>query len=205
MVKMDGFKIIRGRVKPYPHDYIINRLFLWLFPDSVKPNHITIFRMLATPFVFLFIIREDWLVGIPVFILVALTDALDGSMARIRKQVTAWGTLFDPLADKFLIGGVLFILILEYINIYIGAAIIILELTAIIGAALKTRHGVVLSAGRWGKLKMLSQVIGVSLLMLSVLLNVRSLNITAEWILIASIGFAILNIFWREPNVELEI
>jgi len=203
MARLDGFKILHGRVKPYPHDYIINRLFLWLFPDSVKPNHITIFRIFATPFVFLFIIREDWLVGIPVFIIIALTDALDGSMARIRKQVTAWGTLFDPLADKLLVGGVLFILILKYIDIYIGASIIILELAVIIGAWVKTRNGTVLSAGKWGKIKMLLQVIGVSLLMLAIFLELPLLRLLSTWTLIASIVFALLNIFSRGPKVEL--
>ena len=158
--------------------------------------------MLATPFVFLFIIMGDWPVGIPVFIIVALTDALDGSMARLRNQVTAWGTLFDPLADKLLVGGVLFILILRYIDIYISGAIIILELAVIVGAWLKTRKGIVLSAGRWGKIKMLLQVIGVSLLMFAVFLRIPTLHLVAEWILIASIGFAILNIFWRGPSIE---
>ena len=203
MKTLDGFKILQGRTKPYPHDYVINRLFLWLIPEVIKPNHITIFRMIATPFVFLFILRGDWLVGIPVFVIVAFTDALDGSMARIRKQVTVWGTLFDPLADKLLVGGTLFILIVKYIDIYIGASIIVLEMAVIIGTYLKIRHGTVLSAGKWGKIKMLLQVIGVSLLMLSILLGISALHMVSSWILIASIGFALLNIFWRGQEVEL--
>lgn len=194
---MKGIKVLYSRTRPYPHDYVINRAILWLFPKSVKPNHITIFRMLTTPFVFLFIIREDWEVGIPVFLLVAFTDVLDGSIARIRRQITAWGTLFDPIADKFLISGVLFILIFKYIDIYIGLAIISLELLVIIGGWLKKNQGVVISAHRWGKTKMLLQVVGIAMLLLSIFLKLPALELIAQWTLILSIGFALLNIFNR--------
>ncbi|PIR66724.1 MAG: hypothetical protein COU51_02485 [Parcubacteria group bacterium CG10_big_fil_rev_8_21_14_0_10_36_14] len=193
-IKKD-IKLLNSREKPYPHDYVVCRLFLWIFPQSVKPNHITIFRMLATPFVFLFVIREDWLIAAPVFLIIAFTDVLDGTMARMRKQVTAWGTLFDPVADKFLIGGVLFILILEYVNILIGMAIISLELLVIIGGWLKKHHGTIISASRWGKTKMVLQVLGIGMILLSLLLNNSDTMLIAEWTLILSIGFALLNIF----------
>lgn len=195
--KVDGIEIKYSRSEPYPHDYVIGRMFLWLFPKAVKPNHITLFRMIATPFVFLFLIREDWLVGLPIFLLVAFTDMLDGTMARMRKQITAWGTLYDPLADKFLIGGVLFILVLKYINIYIGVAIIVLELLVIIGGWLKKHDGVVISASRWGKTKMVLQVMGVGMILFSLLLGLPSTMLLAEWTLILSIGFALMNIFSR--------
>lgn len=193
-----GVKVLHSRSEPYPHDHVIGKLFLWMFPrDVIKPNHITAFRMLATPFVFLFILREDWLVSIPVFIFVAFTDVLDGTMARKRNQVTAWGTLFDPVADKFLIGGILFILILKYVNVLIGAAIIILELSVIIGGWLKRKHGIVMSASKWGKAKMILQVLGISLLMLALLLHMPTITLIAEWTLVLSIGFALLNILGR--------
>ncbi|MBU4421474.1 CDP-alcohol phosphatidyltransferase family protein [Candidatus Parcubacteria bacterium] len=195
-IKKD-IKLLNSREKPYPHDYVIDRLFLWILPPSVKPNHITIFRMLATPFVFLFVIREDWLIAAPVFIIIAFTDVLDGTMARMRKEVTAWGTLFDPVADKFLVGGVLFILILKYINILIGMAIICLELLVIIGAWLKKNHGTIVSASPWGKTKMVLQVSGIAMVLLSLLLGNATIMLIAEWTLILSIGFALLSIFNR--------
>ncbi|MBU1179392.1 CDP-alcohol phosphatidyltransferase family protein [Patescibacteria group bacterium] len=195
---MKNVKILDCRKEPYPHDYIIDKVFLWMLPESfIKPNHITIFRMLAAPFVWLFVIRNDWMVAIPVFIVVALTDALDGAMARTRNQITAWGTLFDPVADKLLVGGMLFILILKYVNIFIGGAIIALEMAVIIGGWLKRHQGIVISAGRWGKSKMVLQVMGISLIMLSLLLGSIPIMLIAEWTLILSIGFAILNIFGK--------
>ena len=197
-MKNVNVKVLDGRTEPYPHDHVINRLFLWMLPKSfIRPNHITIFRMLATPFVLLFVIRNDWAMAIPIFIIVAFTDALDGAMARIRKQITSWGTLFDPVADKFLIGGILFIFILKYVNIFIGGAIIALELAVIIGGFLKRHKGIIISAGRWGKSKMLLQVMGISLIMSSLLLGSIPIMLIAEWTLILSIGFAIMNIFGK--------
>ncbi len=192
---MKGITVLNNHTEPYPHDKIIGFLFLWLFPRFVKPNHITVFRLLATPFVFWLLAVENWKIGLPVFILVAFTDALDGTMARMRKQITPWGTLVDPLADKLLIGGAMFIFILKYINIYIGGAIIALEFILIVGGALRKKGGIVVAASQWGKIKMMLQVLGVSLVILSLLTGSHNLMLLAEWTLILSIGFAVWNLF----------
>ncbi|MFH1193819.1 MAG: CDP-alcohol phosphatidyltransferase family protein [bacterium] len=198
---MKGVEILHSRKEPYPHDYLINRLFLWMFPRSVKPNHITIFRIIATPLVFFLVAMDYWAIGIPVFLAVAFTDALDGSMARMRQEITAWGTLFDPLADKLLVGGVLFILILKYVDVLIGGAIIFLELIVIIGAWLKKKDGVIISASQWGKTKMVLQVLGIALILFSLLLNKPALGLLAEWTLVLSIGFGVINILSRDTGI----
>lgn len=198
---MKGVIIHNLQVEPYPHDYLINRLFLWIFPQSVKPNHITIFRMLATPVVFFFLAVDNWKVALPVFILVAFTDALDGSMARIRKQITPWGTFFDPLADKILIAGALFILILKYVDILIAGAIIFFELVVIVAAWLKKKEGVIIAASHWGKTKMVLQVLGISMILLSLAANLPMIGLLAEWTLVLSIGFSILNIVGRDFGI----
>lgn len=151
--------------------------------------------MLATPAVFWLLMVENWKVGLPVFIFVAFTDALDGSLARMRNQVTAWGTLFDPLADKILIGGALFIFIWKYIDVYIGAAIIIAEMIVIIGGWLRKKQGIVVAASNWGKIKMFLQVLGVGLIILSLLTGLGNIMLVAEWTLILSLGFALWDIF----------
>jgi len=194
---MDTTKILQNREKPYPHDYIIDKLLLWMFPYTVKPNHITIFRLFATPIVLFFVVKELWIIGIVTFLILALTDAIDGSMARIRGQITAWGTLFDPVADKVLISGVLFVLLLKYINIYISIAIILLELVVVVGALIKKQNGIVISACKWGKIKMITQVLGISCLMLGLFLSSPNTLYLSEWILIFSILFSILNIINR--------
>ncbi|MDO8435700.1 MAG: CDP-alcohol phosphatidyltransferase family protein, partial [bacterium] len=80
-------------------DKLLARTILHLFPYSVRPNHVTAFRLIATPFVVWVLASENYVWGIPFFLLVAFTDAIDGAMARTRDQITDVGKLFDPLAD----------------------------------------------------------------------------------------------------------
>lgn len=194
---MNNLKILQNREKPYPHDYVIDKILLWMFPCTIRPNHITIFRIFATPIVLFLVVKEFWAMAIIAFLFLALTDAIDGSMARTRRQITAWGTLFDPLADKVLISSVLFVLLLKYINIYISIAIILLELIVVVGALIKKQNGIVISACKWGKLKMLTQVTGIAFLMFGLLIGSNNILYISEWILIFAILFSILNIINR--------
>jgi len=70
------------------------------------PDRYTLLRMVLTPvFVVLFFMRQPWAAGASflVFTAAALTDWLDGYMARKMGRVTRWGQFLDPLADKILI------------------------------------------------------------------------------------------------------
>ena len=72
----------------HPHDNFIDRFFLRFLSERVTPNKITAWRVILTPVVFGLILREQYLVGTIVFLGVAFTDALDGSLARTRNQIT---------------------------------------------------------------------------------------------------------------------
>src|SRR3954454_6285767 len=76
-----------------------------MFPVNV-PNVLTLVRILAVPVLVVALLDEtpdgDVIAAI-VFALAALTDGLDGYIARRRKQVTTFGKLMDPLADKLLV------------------------------------------------------------------------------------------------------
>src|SRR3990167_513261 len=89
--------------KLYPHDHAMRWLVLPLIPRWVTPNHVTVSRFLMTPFAVWGLAIGAWAWAIPFFIFVAFTDVIDGSLARVRKQVTEWGSFYDPLADKLLI------------------------------------------------------------------------------------------------------
>ena len=73
------------------------------------PNFLTLFRILLTPVFFIALIsyspEKEWLrlVALAIFVVAALTDALDGILARFLKQRTALGQILDPLADKILL------------------------------------------------------------------------------------------------------
>jgi len=73
------------------------------------PNYLTLFRILLTPVFFITLVsytpeKESLrLVALAIFVVAALTDALDGILARFLKQRTALGQMLDPLADKILL------------------------------------------------------------------------------------------------------
>src|SRR5512141_1406324 len=74
--------------KPYFHDQLLARTVLRLFPQRVLPNHITMARLVLTPLVVWLIWIGNYAWGVPVFLLTAFTDTIDGSMARTRDQIT---------------------------------------------------------------------------------------------------------------------
>lgn len=154
------------RTKPFPHDYLMNLLILPLIPRFVTPNAVTCLRFLLTPLVLYFIFINDYSVAIPLFIFTAFTDVIDGSLARMRQQVTKWGTIYDPVADKILIIGATLILIFTYLHPAIGGMIIGMEVIFLLGGYNRMKNAEVQSPSWFGKIKMLCQVIGVTCLLI---------------------------------------
>jgi CDP-diacylglycerol--glycerol-3-phosphate 3-phosphatidyltransferase len=131
-----------------------------------------------------------------VVLLTSFTDALDGAMARTRNQVTSFGKMFDPLADKILISTVVYILVLKYIDPYAAWTIIILEAIIIAAAIFKRTNGDRnMQANIWGKIKMNLQVLGVVILLISILFNVELLHPVSQGTFYLAIAFAILSLF----------
>lgn len=180
--------------KIYWHDRLLAKTILPLFPSFVKPNHITAFRFLATPFVIWLMYQENYIWGIPIFLLVAFTDALDGSLARTRREITAWGTLYDPLADKLLIGSVVALIVIQKVNFYLGLIIIILEVLLIGGGWYYKRKGIIKSANRWGKTKMILQVLGVLILLFALAFGIDIFITVSFSVLALAIVFAIISL-----------
>jgi len=78
------------------------------------PNQITVTRLVLSGILFVFletVCRGTsgwvWYVAFGIYIITVLSDGLDGYIARSRGQITAFGRIADPLADKIVIGGVL--------------------------------------------------------------------------------------------------
>ncbi|MBI4457378.1 CDP-alcohol phosphatidyltransferase family protein, partial [Candidatus Uhrbacteria bacterium] len=140
---------------------------------------------------------ENYNVGVPLFLFVAMTDALDGSLARIRRQVSEWGIVHDPIADKLLISSVLFVIVLEHINFAIGIALIAVESVMLIGGWYRKVHGTVEPAERWGKLKMATEVVAILILLLALWLRVDLLIDISNGTLALALVFAIVSILVR--------
>jgi CDP-diacylglycerol--glycerol-3-phosphate 3-phosphatidyltransferase len=127
------------------------------------PNALTIFRILALPFCAWALFKEGgedptWqIIAWTSFFLVGLTDILDGRIARRRNQVSSFGAILDPIADKAFIGTALIGLsILGKIPWWVTAVILFREIgITIIRLAIVNRK--VISANRGGKIKSLLQ------------------------------------------------
>lgn len=191
----DLFNYIKAK-EVHPHDRLIAKLFLRFIPKSITPNKITLFRIIATPFIFLLILEGNYKIGGFAFLLVAFTDALDGSMARTQDKVTKFGMMFDPLADKLLVGTMVLLLVFEYFNPMLGLAILGLEIIFIMtGFVSSYKFKTVKMANIWGKIKMILQVSAVCITLLAIFFNLPGLLHAAAWIFGLAIGFAVVSLF----------
>lgn len=179
------------------HDRILDKFVLWMIPRSVRPNYITILRIILTPLVVWFNYRGEYHIGIPLFLCAAFTDALDGSLARTRDQITDLGKLLDPFADKLLIGSMVVLLVFRYLPHWIGWSVIGIEIVFVILATAWRIAGKVGQANAWGKIKMILQVIGVFLILLGLTIGNQFLFAAAAWLFGAAIIFAVLSLFFH--------
>jgi len=74
------------------------------------PNILTVLRLAVIPVMAYFMISENWIPGLMIFVLAEITDILDGYIARRFQVISSFGKLADPLADKLLQLTALFLL-----------------------------------------------------------------------------------------------
>lgn len=139
------------------------------------PNKLTVIRMLLVPamlIVSLFNIPGEVL-GVPlgfiimdvIFIIGALTDKLDGYLARKNNQVTTFGKFLDPIADKIIVISAFIILVEKgRLPAWIPVIVIIREfLVSGYRLIAVEKNGKVVAANIWGKLKTVTQMIAIIL------------------------------------------
>ena len=129
------------------------------------PNVLTLVRIVAVPVLVVALLGAipggDALAA-AVFALAAVTDGLDGYIARSRGSVTTFGKLMDPLADKLLIVAALVSLVsLDRLQAWVAMVIISRELAVTGLRAIAAERGVVIAASWLGKLKTALQVAAV--------------------------------------------
>lgn len=178
------------------HDEFLHRWIIRFFPKSITPNKLTLLRVILTPIVFYLVESELFFWGVALFLFAAFTDALDGSMARVENKITQFGMLFDPLADKLLIGTMILSVVFTHFHPMLGIAVLGIEIIFIITALVaKIKFKTVRMANVWGKVKMVLQVIAVFLTLTAVLLDFPLLIWAAAWLFGIAIGFALLSLF----------
>lgn len=180
-------------IKLYPQDHALRYTILPLIPKWVRPNHLTILRMLMTPFVVWLLYIGDYALGTPLFVFAVFTDLLDGVIARVRNQITPWGIFFDPVADKLLVGCVALTIGLRYFHpVLVFVAIALDLLPAILLLSRKIPSTKPVSANIWGKTKMVLQFCAFASLLIGIQIGSRGMIDGGEIILGISLAFALI-------------
>lgn len=174
-------------------DRFLARTFLKFIPGHVTPNQITKFRLVSIPFVAFFFTFDYYEAGTILFLFSAFSDALDGALARTKRKVTSWGTFYDPIADKLLIGAVAVIVISRYVSLGLASAIIFLEILLVSLAYVRYR-GRIVPAKIMGKTKMVLQCVGIIILLLYVVFGFPILLSVATYTLYLAVLFALLSL-----------
>lgn len=141
------------------------------------PNALTIVRIFLVPLLVVVLLTEFGgrqilgiskdLVGAGIFALASATDWLDGYLARRHRQVTWFGQMLDPIADKLLTSGAFISLVqLDLAPAWMVVLIIGREFAITALRSLAYNRGITIPASRLGKIKMASQVAAILLLIL---------------------------------------
>ncbi len=149
---------------------------LRLTPDALRlnvnlPNALTLLRIFLVPFLVVVLLTKfegREIVALAIFLVATATDFFDGWLARRRREITTFGALLDPIADKLLISAA-FISLVEVglapawmVVVVVGREFAVTGLRSIAAG-----QGILISASGWGKAKMASQITAISLMILS--------------------------------------
>ncbi len=149
------------------------------------PNTLSLIRVCLVPFFMVAAVFIDpakgtdffgvfWRAAIPaaIFGLTAYTDHLDGKIARKYNLITDFGKFIDPLADKFMVFAALISILVSRpdiagIFVFVAAAIMLRELAVTsLRLVVASSAGKVVAASLWGKLKTVTQIAAILLILL---------------------------------------
>jgi len=135
-------------------------------------NGLTLARIFAVPLIVAVLLtgsvkHGDMLIAAIIFLLASATDLFDGYIARKRGQVTTLGVLLDPVADKLLISLVFISLVqLDLVPAWMVCIIIGREIAVDGLRLIASDQGFTIAASELGKIKMVAQVVAITLLLL---------------------------------------
>ncbi|TAN42169.1 MAG: CDP-diacylglycerol--glycerol-3-phosphate 3-phosphatidyltransferase [Nitrospirae bacterium] len=130
------------------------------------PTILTFSRIILIPF-FLLVTPTSPLVGIAIFLIASATDFLDGYFARRSGQITKFGMILDPIADKFLVISALILLVdMVRLSAWVAIVIIVREFLVTGLRAVALSKDIVIPAETGGKLKTAAQMVAIILLLL---------------------------------------
>ncbi len=130
------------------------------------PTILTLSRVLVIP-VFLYVAPDYPVAGASVFAFASMTDWFDGYLARKTGDITKFGIIMDPIADKFLVISALILMVyMEELAVWVASALILREFLVTALRVVALSKGMVMPAEMGGKLKAVFQFIAVTCLVL---------------------------------------
>jgi CDP-diacylglycerol---glycerol-3-phosphate 3-phosphatidyltransferase len=160
------------------------------------PNKLTMARIiLAVPFIYFLGISDGdsgfvyRMIALGLFMVASITDFLDGYIARKNNMITDFGKLMDPLADKILVISALVVFVeVGFLPSWIS--IVVLAREFLIGGirSLAAANGEVIPAGKLGKYKTTTQMVGIIMIMILGVTQIEILGIHLNvWIMLPSV------------------
>jgi len=138
--------------------------------STYVPNLLTYARIAAIPFILYFIDNYSPVrsfVAMLIYLGAALTDSLDGYIARKYKQISVLGKFLDPLADKLMVSSVLvYLTAMDRVPAWLTVALLAREFAVTGLRSIATTEGLVISASDSGKQKTAFQLIGTLFLLI---------------------------------------
>jgi CDP-diacylglycerol---glycerol-3-phosphate 3-phosphatidyltransferase len=134
------------------------------------PNMLTLFRIMVIPITCMWLLEADPLSCLGASLLfgaAAVTDFVDGRIARARNLVTLTGKFLDPLADKLIVMAVLVVMVeLQWIPAWLVVLVLTREIAITALRSIASNEGIVIAAGTTGKYKTAFQLTGLYGLMI---------------------------------------
>jgi cardiolipin synthase (CMP-forming) len=173
------------------------------------PNLLTWLRILMIPLVIgVFYAPDDWLwltpwhrnlIATALFVAAAMTDWLDGYLARRLNQISAFGAFLDPVADKLMVTAALIVLVeLSRVNALIAVVIIGREIaiSALREWMAKTGQAKGVAVNLLGKVKTISQMIAIPLLLYHDQLGPLDPQYVGTWLIYVAVALTLISMFY---------
>ena len=148
-----------------------------MFSISI-PNIITIIRMLLTPLFVIFLQAGWYLSALLVFAAAAISDGLDGFLARYFDQRTELGAYLDPLADKLLLTtAYIGLAVFQFIPIWLAVIVISRDVLILLGVAIfsLTHTEFEIHPSLWSKMTTCTQLFTICLMLLSPMVSISNM------------------------------
>jgi len=149
------------------------------------PTALTLSRIILIP-IFIFTVNLHPVLGALIFTIASLTDFLDGYLARRSDQITKFGIILDPIADKFLVISALIVLVdMERLAAWIAIIIIVREFLVTALRVVALSKDIVIQAEIGGKIKTTLQIIAILCLILKsrfFFIDLYDIGITLIWV-----------------------